>query len=126
MARVLNRAIWLILGLSAAAVLAGCSSASVIDQIPTSVGGEPTGTPARPTTAYEYPAVHDMPPPRATEAMTEEQEYKAEKDLAAARDQQEAQTAADQPEEAKPATAKKPAAAQKRPANAQDGAKTKP
>jgi hypothetical protein len=125
MVRVLNRGI-LALGLSAAAVLAGCSSASVIDQLPTSVGGEPTGTPARSTTSYEYPAVHDMPPPRAAEAMTEEQEFKAEKDLAAARDQQEAQTAADQQEEAKPAPEKKPAAARKRPANAQDGAKTKP
>jgi hypothetical protein len=124
MARILNRAIWLALGLSAAAVLAACSSASMIDQMPTSVGGEPAGTPARSTTAYEYPAVHDMPPPRATQAMDEETEFKAEKDLAAARDRQEARTGTAQKDVN--LTKKKPAAAHDRPADAQDGAATKP
>ena len=123
--RSFDRTIWAALGLCAAAILAGCSSASITDQLPASVGGEPAGTPARSTTAYEYPAVHDMPPPRATQAMDEEQEFKAEKDLAAARDRQEARTGTAQ-KDANPPAKKKPAAVQGQPANAQDGATTKP
>ncbi len=118
MVRVLNRAVWVALGLSAATVLAACSSASIVDQLPESVGGEPTGTPARSATAYEYPAVHDMPPPRATKTMDEEQEFKAEQDLAAARDRQEARTGTAE-KDAKPPKKKKPTAAHDEPANAQ-------
>ena len=65
-----------------------------------------------------------MPPPRATQAMDEEQEFKAEKDLAAARDRQEALTGTDQ-KDVNPPKKKKPAV-HDRPANAQDGANTKP
>jgi hypothetical protein len=52
-----------------AAMLAGCSS--VVDTIPTTLGGLPDGTPARPTTETAYPSVHDMPPPRQERALNE-------------------------------------------------------
>jgi hypothetical protein len=71
-----------------AVALAGCSSGPVIDRLPGGLG-LPADAPARPTTPYQYPAVHDMPPPRATKPMTDEELLKAEKDLQAARDRQE-------------------------------------
>jgi hypothetical protein len=49
--------------------LAGCSS--VVDHLPTGVGGLPEGVPARPTTAGEYPSVHDMPTARQEGTLTE-------------------------------------------------------
>src|SRR5262245_17491344 len=50
-----------------AVVLAGCSAGSTVaDHLPTALGGLPDGTPQRPDTSRAYPAVHDMPPPRAT------------------------------------------------------------
>jgi hypothetical protein len=111
-----------------ASALGGCSSAAVIDQLPSGMS-EPTATPARPATAYQYPAVHDMPPQRAIPTMSEEQEFKAEKDLAAARDKQEVRTGADKTA-AKPVK-KKPQAANTGQApssqnDSQDGAPTKP
>lgn len=99
-----DRLAWAILGL--ALTLAGCSPGPLVDRVPESLGGLPAGAPARPTTPYQYPAVHDMPPPRATKPMTEEELYQAEKSLRAVRDRQEARTAADRP----PETKKKPAA----------------
>jgi len=122
MERALQRSIFAALVL--ATILAGCSSGAVIDQMPSSVG-LPAGTPERPSTAYEYPAVHDMPPPRATPAMTEEQQVEAEKVLKTERDQQEARDGAAkktaQPAKKKPASANTGQAA-----GAQDGAKTNP
>jgi hypothetical protein len=50
-----------------AVTLAGCSS--VVDNIPSSLGGLPEGAPARPTTPTAYPSVHDMPPPRQERAL---------------------------------------------------------
>ncbi len=52
-----------------AATLCGCSS--VVDNIPTSVGGLPEGVPQRPATPPAYPAVHDMPPPRQDSALSD-------------------------------------------------------
>ena len=77
--------------------------------------------PGAAATAYEYPAVHDMPPPRATPTMTEEQQVKLEKELTAVRDRQEAQGQ----------TGKKTAQPRKRSPRAADnaqaaGAKTNP
>jgi hypothetical protein len=126
MERALQRSILAALGLATATAtaLAGCSSGAVIDQMPSTVG-LPAGTPERPATAYEYPAVHDMPPPRATPTMSEEQQVEAEKDLTAARDRQEARDGATkktaQPAKKKPATADTGQAA-----GAQDGVKTNP
>jgi hypothetical protein len=53
--------------------------------------GVPAGAPARPATPYQYPAVHDMPPPRATAPMNDEEQFRLEKELQAVRDRQEAQ-----------------------------------
>jgi len=134
MARTTNRAILAVLGLTAA--LAGCSAGPVIDVIPTAVGGLPTGTPARPTTPHQYPAVHDMPPPRADTPLTADDQVKMEGDLKAARDRQEeaAQAAADKTAaDAKPPEKKAPAAAPKAKKKTPDakngettGAKTNP
>jgi hypothetical protein len=52
-----------------AATLAGCSS--VIDTMPSSVGGLPEGVPARPAVPAAYPAVHDLPPSRQDGALNE-------------------------------------------------------
>jgi hypothetical protein len=87
MERALQRSILAALGL--VTVLAGCSSAPMIDGLPANVG-LPAGTPERPATPYQYPAVHDMPPPRPTQPMSEEQQKKLENELAAVRDRQEA------------------------------------
>lgn len=124
MERALQRSILAALTLATATALAGCSSGAVIDKLPGDMG-LPAGTPERPVTAYEYPAVHDMPPPRADPTMSEEQQVKAEEEMKAVRDRQEARDGAAkktaQPAKKKPATADTGQAA-----GAQDGAKTNP
>lgn len=75
-----------------AALLSGCESGSVIDSLPGPVG-LPAGAPERPAAPYKYPAVHDMPPPRATQPLSDEQQYKLERELQAARDRQEGRSA---------------------------------
>jgi hypothetical protein len=119
-----DRSILAALSLAVGLALAGCSGASMIDQVPASVGGEPAGTPERPTTVYAYPAVHDLPPPRATTPLTEEEQVKAEKELAAVREKQEARDGAAkitvQPAKKKPETASTGTT------GTQDGAKTNP
>jgi hypothetical protein len=82
----LVRSVSAVLGLVA---LAACTGGRALENLPASMGGLPAGAPARPETPYEYPAVHDMPPPRATTPLTEEEQLKAEKELQAARDRQE-------------------------------------
>jgi hypothetical protein len=123
MARAFDRSLWAALGLAAA--LAACASGSVIDKLPGDMG-LPAGTPQRPATAYEYPAVHDMPPARVARPLTEEQQVKLEKELDKARDRQEARDApakktATPPNKKQPATAKNGQAT-----GAQDGVKTNP
>lgn len=124
MERALQRSILAALTLATATALAGCSSGAVIDKLPGDMG-LPAGTPERPTTPYVYPAVHDMPPPRATPTMSEEQQVKEEEELKAVRDRQEpgdgAAKKTAQPAKKKPATADTGQAA-----GAQDGAKTNP
>ena len=124
MERALQRSILAALALATATSLAGCSSGAVIDKLPGDMG-LPAGTPERPTTPYVYPAVHDMPPPRATPTMSEEQQVKEEEELKAVRDRQEAGDGAAkktaQPAKKKPATADTGQAA-----GVQDGAKTNP
>jgi hypothetical protein len=83
---VYERSLWAVYVLAAA--LAGCSASSVIDKLPAEMG-LPASSPARPETPYEYPAVHDMPPERASATMTEEEQMRLEKELANARDRQE-------------------------------------
>jgi hypothetical protein len=133
MRRTPDQSIFTALGLASALVFAlalgGCSSATVIDQLPSGMS-EPAATPARPTAAYQYPAVHDMPPQRALPTMSEEQEFKAEKDLVTARDKQEARTGADKtaakPVKKKPETGDTGQIVNGQGAGSQDGATTKP
>jgi hypothetical protein len=61
----------------------------MIDRMPADIGGLPAGAPARPAEPYQYPAVHDMPPDRATAPMSEDEQMRVERELQAARDQQE-------------------------------------
>jgi hypothetical protein len=78
----------------------------MIDKLPADMG-LPANTPARPETAYEYPAVHEMPPARASAPMTEEEQVKLEKDLANVRDRQEGRPPPGK-KKAAPAAKKKP------------------
>jgi hypothetical protein len=79
-----------------AALLSGCSS--LFSELPTSMGGMSAGVPERAATPTAYPAVHDMPPPRSTAVLTEQERQRAEAELAAARDRQTKRTnSADQP-----------------------------
>jgi hypothetical protein len=112
----------LLAALAVAASLTGCSAGPLGEQLPQSLGGLPAGTPPPPATPYQYPAVHDMPPPRATEPMSEEQQYRLEKELNALRDRQEGQEAKDK-KAAKKAVKKKPAA---RRSGQNTGAKSNP
>ncbi len=75
-----------------AAALAGCSAGSVLERLPASVD-EPADAPARPAVAYQYPAVHDMPPQRPDQPLTDEQQVQMEKDLENVRDRQQGQKA---------------------------------
>lgn len=102
--------------------LGGCASGGMLDQLPASMGGEPATLPAKPKdNQYQYPAVHDMPPARATAPLGESEQFRLEKELQAARDrQQRLYGDAPKPE---PAAKKKPADAK----NGQtSGAKTNP
>src|SRR5262249_60009425 len=71
--------------------LGGCPAGPALNTPPADMG-LPAGAPARPAVPYEYPAVHDMPPARATAPMTEEEQVKLEKELANVRDRQEGRT----------------------------------
>jgi len=71
--------------IGAAVILAGCSTGSMGDNMPAAAGGLPESTPQRPATPAAYPAVHDMPPPRGTAVLTDEEQKKLEDDLVAAR-----------------------------------------
>ena len=87
-ARYQRTAIALMLALTAP----GCST-SAIDSIPAWAGGEPVGTPERPATEMQYPAVNERPPARDTKVASEEEQAKIERELAAARAAQAKQAA---------------------------------
>ena len=91
MARRLPGPAVMIVGLSLAVSLGlgGCASGGMLDQLPPAIGGEPASLPPRPTTTYQYPAVHDMPPARASAPMSDTEQVRLEKELRAARDRQE-------------------------------------
>lgn len=98
------------LALGVAAGLGGCATGTMLEQIPASFGGEPTDLPAKPAVAYQYPAVHDMPPARSDAPMSDSEQVRMEKELQSARDRQEglygsAPTSAAAPKK-KPGTAK--------------------
>jgi hypothetical protein len=52
------------------------------------MGGLPEGTPAPLANPPAFPAVHDMPPPRAAQMLDEDQQERLEQDLIATRDRQ--------------------------------------
>ena len=82
----------LLLACCCAAVLAACSSSlgnKIADSVPGSVG-LPEGTPDRPAEPVAFPAVHDMPPPRANSTLSAEEQIQLEDDLVAVRSHQEA------------------------------------
>ena len=62
-----------------AATLAACSS--VVDNIPSSMGGLPEGTPQRPATPTAFPSVHDMPPARQDHALSEAESKRLREEL---------------------------------------------
>ena len=78
-----------------AAWLTGCSAGPVGDTLPQSLGGLPADTPPPPKVPYQYPAVHDMPPPRSTQPLSDEQQWRLEQELNALRNRQEKREAAD-------------------------------
>jgi hypothetical protein len=114
----LARSILTALGLAAS--LTGCSAGPLTDQLPVELH-LPADVPPAPATSYQYPAVHDMPPPRATKPMSAEQQLEMEKQLSDLRDRQ---------EHLLPAGKKAKKAAKKHPAKPQTlesaGAKTNP
>ena len=122
-----------------AASLTGCSAGPLGDastqlgeklkSMPESLGGLPPDAPKGPAMPYQYPAVHDMPPARTSEPMNEDQQYRLEKELSAARDRQEAANpdAQKAAQAAKKTAKKKPAPGQNgQNADANTGTKTKP
>jgi hypothetical protein len=80
-------------GLACAVSLAACGSISekMAEGMSGLPGvGLPQGAPERPATPVAFPAVHDMPPPRAASLLNEVEQQKMEDDLAGARDRQQA------------------------------------
>lgn len=75
-----------------AVALAGCSPAPLMEHVPTELGGLPSGVPPPPRTGYQFPAVHDAPPPRATAPLTDEQQLELQKRLQQAREEHEGKT----------------------------------
>jgi hypothetical protein len=73
-------------GVALACSLTSCSS--VLSELPTQLGGIPDGAPERPASSRAYPAVHDMPPPRAGAVLTEAEKKQVEAELAAMREEQ--------------------------------------
>lgn len=113
-----------------ACLLAGCTSAGMVEHLSPEMGGLPADTPAKPSTQYQYPAVHDMPQARPVPALDEAQQTKLQEDLNKLRDRQESLNADASKVAAKPA-AKPKAAAKKKPSNPNvagqaAGAKTNP
>jgi hypothetical protein len=57
----------------------------VEDRLPVAAGGLSDAAPPRPTAEVAYPAVHNMPPARATTPLSYDQQKRLEDDLIAAR-----------------------------------------
>jgi hypothetical protein len=65
--------------LALSVALSGCSS--VVDHIPTGLGGLPEGAPTRSSTAADYPSVHEMPPARQEGSLSEAERKRLRDDL---------------------------------------------
>jgi hypothetical protein len=77
----------LIVCVSIGLVLSACSSAPVIDSLPSALA-EPAGAPKRAAGTPEFPAVHDTPSPRSAATLTAGEQKKLESELVAARETQ--------------------------------------
>jgi len=89
--------------------LSACSSNSRIgDSLPPSLGGLPVGMPERPAVQPDYPAVHDLPPPRADTTLSDAEKKSLKDDLIASRERAALRAGVKKPDTLKPATAKKP------------------
>lgn len=95
-------------GLLLTAALSGCSSGPVIDSIPTALGGLPEGIPQRPATPAAYPAVHDMPPPRADAVMSDLERKRLREELVINRDKVEQAATAEYPTGSAAGAARRP------------------
>lgn len=73
---------------AAGLLVAGCSGAGIGENLPKSLGGLPEGAPTRPNAPGHFPAVHDIPPPRADKPLTPDQQTALENELKALRDRQ--------------------------------------
>jgi hypothetical protein len=78
-----------LLGAAAIPALAGCSPGAVIDRVPTELGGLPSDTPQRSQAPPPYPAVHDIPASRPDPTLSDEDQLRLERELAASRKLQE-------------------------------------
>jgi hypothetical protein len=67
------------------------TSSAFVERLPKWAGGEPASVPPRPETPPAYPAVNAPVAPRATPALTPEEQSKAVADLVAARNRAVAQ-----------------------------------
>jgi len=111
--------------LSTVVTLAGCSS-TVIDNIPTALGGLPANAPARPAEPPQYLPVNALPPPRDTPPLSAEDQKKLESELVALRDKQAASVAAAAAANGDPPAAAANAKAATTKHDAKPPAKTKP
>jgi hypothetical protein len=110
------RRVGLILSVGIGVLLSACSSAPLIDSLPSAIG-EPAGAPKRAAVAPEFPAVHDTPSPRSAATLSTEEQKKAESELVAARESQKTGTIPPPPAAATPVkpAAQPPQAAKKKP-----------
>ncbi|MEJ2378972.1 MAG: hypothetical protein P8Y53_03825 [Pseudolabrys sp.] len=112
--------------------LTGCSAGQLSESLPENMGGLPADTPPPPKVPYKFPAVHDMPPPRADKPLTDKQQWELEQNLTRLRKRQEAREAANGDGGQKPArhATKKTRKSRKKPmalhGSEGAGAKTKP
>lgn len=73
--------------LAVALALGGCSAASVIDSLPTEVGGLPAAAPKRSDNPAQYPAVHEVRE-RPEKTLSTRQQFELEEELSKARSRQ--------------------------------------
>jgi hypothetical protein len=95
--------------LAAIGLLSACSGSRIGDSLPPSLGGLPEGVPERPAVQPAYPAVHDMPPPRADTTLSEAEKKNLKDELIATRERAALRAGVKKPDTTKkPASAKKP------------------
>jgi len=88
-------AVRVLAGAALLSLVTGCTSSNgpAFSNLPQALGGLPADAPARPAAAEQasFPAVHDMPPPRAAATLTPEQVKAVEAEIAFARERQKQQ-----------------------------------